>query len=197
MKKIIITSILLSFSIFTFGQKNEEVNLIQTDSTWGKEIIQVPFWFAPKINYKGYEDIRFAKGWEKIDSSGFWTLVFAWDINLKTKPTTKFFEDNLKLYFDGLMKVVNEDKEFTIPKTKAFFREGKQKKEITTFTGTVETYDAFTTKKMIILNVTIESYYCEKKKKYMPLFKFSPQNFKHDVWKNLNNIKLHATICDN
>ncbi len=163
MNKIIVISILFSFSIHSFGQKKEEINLIQVDSTWGKEIIQIPFWFAPEINYIGHEDIRFAKGWEKIDSSGFWTYVFAWDMNLKTKPTTKFFEDNLKLYFDSLMKVVNEDSLLIIPKTKALFKEKEQKKEITTFTGIVETYDAFTTKKMILLNVTIECYYCKKK----------------------------------
>lgn len=197
MRKIITISILLSCSIYTFGQKEEEVNLIEVDSTWGKEIIQVPFWFAPKIKYKGHEDIRFAKSWEKIDSSGFWTLVFAWDINLKTKPTTKFFEDKLKLYFDGLMKVVNEDKEVIIPKTKAFFIANKQKKEITTFTGTVETYDAFTTKKMIKLNVTIESYYCKKTKIYIPLFRLSPRDFKHKAWEMLNQAKLRANVCNN
>ncbi len=197
MKIIIIISILLSCPIYTFGQNDEEVNLIQVDSTWGKEIIQVPFWFAPKINYKGYEDIRFAKGWEKINSSGFWTLVFVWDINLKTKPTTKFFEDNLKLYFDGLMKVVNEDAMLTIPKTKVFFIEKEQTKEITTFTGTVETYDAFTTKKMITLNVTIESYYCKKTNIYTPLFKLSPRDFKHKTWEMLKQAKLRANICNN
>ncbi len=197
MKKIIIISILLNFSISTFAQKNEEVNLIQVDSTWGKEIIQVPFWFAPEINYKGYEDIRFAKGWEEINSSGFWTLVFAWNINLKAKPTTKFFEDNLKLYFDGLMKVVNEDSLLTIPKTKTFIKKEKQKKGIVTFTGTVETYDAFTTKKIIALNVTIESYYCKITKTYIPLFKFSPRDYKHKSWDMLNQAKLSANICNN
>jgi hypothetical protein len=197
MKKLIIISILLNCSIFTFGQKNEEVNLIQVDSTWGKEIIQVPFWFAPEINYKGFEDIRFAKGWEKINSPGFWTLVFAWDINLKTKPTTKFFEDNLELYFDGLMKVVNEDSLLIIPKTKVLFKKERQINGITTFTGTVETYDAFTTKKMITLNATIESYYCKKTKTYIPLFRFSPRDFKHKSWDMLNQAKLSANICNN
>lgn len=197
MKRIIIISILLSCSISVFGQKNEEVNLIQVDSTWGKEIIQVPFWFAPEINYKGHEDIRFAKDWERIDSAGFWTLVFAWDINLKTKPTTKFFEDNLKHYFDGLMKVVNEDTTLIIPKTKALFIEDKQKKGITTFTGTVETYDAFTTKKMIILNATIENYYCKKTDTYIPLFKLSPRDFKHEAWEMLNQAKIHIDTCNN
>ena len=126
MNKIIIISILLNCSIYSFGQQKEEINLIQADSTWSKEIIQIPFWFAPEINFNGHEDIRFAKGWEKIDSTGFWTYVFAWEINLKTKPTTKFFEDNLKRYFDGLMKVVNEDTLLTIPKTKTSFIEKEQ-----------------------------------------------------------------------
>ncbi len=147
MKKIIIILILLSCSFYSFGQKKEEINLMQTDSAWGKEIIKIPFWFAPEINYEGYEDIRFAKGWEEIDSAGFWTLVFVWDMNLNTKPTAKLFEDTIKLYFDGLMKVVNEDKELIIPKTKASFLENKTKNGTTTFTGIVETYDAFTTKK--------------------------------------------------
>ena len=81
MHKIIIISLLLSCSFDAFGQENEEINLIQADSTWGKEVIQIPFWFAPEINYTGHEDIRFAKGWEDINSAGFWTYVFTWDIN--------------------------------------------------------------------------------------------------------------------
>lgn len=197
MHKITVVSILLSFSIVAFGQQKEEISLIQADSTWGREIIQLPFWFAPEINYTGHEDIRFAKGWEDINSVGFWTYVFAWDINLKTNPTAQFFEDNFKLYFDGLMKVVNEDTLLTIPKTKASFIEKEQKKEMTTFTGILETYDAFTTKKMITLYVTIESYYCEKSKTFLPICRFSPKDFKHNVWKMLNQVTLRADICNN
>jgi hypothetical protein len=195
MKKLIILSILLSCSIHSFGQQQEEINLIQADSTWGKEIIQIPFWFAPDIHYNGHEDIRFARGWEKIDSAGFWTLAFAWDIHLKTKPTATFFEDNFTLYFDGLMNVVNEDTLLTIPKTKTLFVEKGQKKGITTFTGIIETYDAFTTKKMITLNVTIESYYCKKTKTHIPLVRMSPKDFNHKAWEMLYQVTLHANCC--
>ena len=197
MKNSILIAILLSYSIHTFSQETKEVNLIQTDSTWGQEIIQIPFWFAEEINYKGVEDIRFAKGWGDVNSPGFWNLVLAWDINLNTKPTTTFFEENLKLYFDGLMNVVNENKNLTIPKTKVVLTESKTLKETTHFTGTVNVYDAFTTKKMILLQVTIDSYYCNTSKKYLPFFKFSPKNFNSDVWKTLNNIKLRDHICNN
>lgn len=193
--KTIGLSIILSCSIYSFGQQKEEINLIQADSTWGKEIIEIPFWFAPEINYIGHEDIRFARGWEKIDSAGFWTLAFAWDINLKSKPSTTFFEDNLTLYFDGLMEVVNEDSLLTIPKTKTLFIEKGQKKGITTFTGIIETYDAFTTKKMINLNVIVDCYYSKKTKTYIPLVRISPKDFNHKSWEMLNQVTLHANCC--
>ena len=197
MKKIIVVSFLLICSMHTFGQTAKEVNLIEADSTWRKEIVKVPIWFAPEINYEGYEDVRFAKGWGDMNSSDFWTLAYVWDINLEKKPTATFFEDNLKFYFDGLMGVVNNDDTLIVPKTKAFFIENKIKNEVTTFTGTVEVYDAFATKKPIVLNVTIESYYCSISKKYIPLFRFSPKNFEHKIWEQLNQIQLQDTICKN
>jgi hypothetical protein len=76
MHKIIIISLLLSCSFYSFGQQKEEINLLLADSTWGKEIIQIPFWFAPEINYKGHEDIRFAKGWADINSAWLLDLCF-------------------------------------------------------------------------------------------------------------------------
>jgi hypothetical protein len=74
MKKLLCL-LFLSFSLFSFCQKEEKIELI--DSNWAQEIIKIPFWFAPEINYNGVEDIRFAKGWEDIKSDGFWALVFA------------------------------------------------------------------------------------------------------------------------
>lgn len=195
MKKVLTLLFLIHIS-FLAGQNKEDINLIDIDSTWGKEIIKVPFWFAPKISYQGFEDIRFAKGWENINSNGFWTLVFAWDINLKTKPTQQFFEENLKLYFDGLMKVVNENEKLKIPKTEANFKKTKSNKGVEYFKGVVKTYDAFTTKKIILLNVTIESYYCKKMKRYMPLFRFSPRDYNHKAWKMLKQAKLKTNICN-
>lgn len=186
----------LFYFFYTFSQKKEEINLIEVDDTWGKEIIEIPFWFAPKIEYIGFEDIRFAKGWENIDSKGFWKLVFAWDINLKTKPTAIFFEQNLKIYYDGLMKVVNEEEGIVIPKTEALFTSYKSKNNLINFTGIVKTYDAFTTKKMINLYVYIEVYFCEKSKKYIPLFRFSPKEFKDKSWNDLNKVKLRPKICN-
>lgn len=158
----------------------------------GARNYQNSFWFAPKIDFVGVEDIRFAKGWENIKSDGFWALVFAWDMNLKTKPTATFFEDNLKLYFDGLMKVVNEDVKVIIPKTEILFSENEQP---LIFKGILKIYDAFTTKKVIELNVTIEVSYCEKSRQYIPLFKMAPKEYNHSIWKVLKSITLREKVC--
>ena len=197
MKNFKLLIILLHICVLSSGQTNQEVNLIHVDSNWGKEIIQIPFWFAPEINYEGYEDIRFAKGWENIESAGFWTLVFAWDMNLYSEPKTAFFEDNLKLYFEGLMKVVNEDTSLTIPKTKVFLTQGESINKSSIFKGTIETYDAFTTKEIITLNLIIENYYCEKTNKYLPLFRISPKDFSHESWDMLEKAKLITSLCEN
>lgn len=120
-------------------------------------------------------------------------LVFAWDINLEDEPKSKFFERNLKLYFDGLMKVVNEDTTITVPDSKIALK--KTKNSIPTYTGTIETYDAFITKEMIRLNVEIQVYFCEPKNQYIPFCKMSPRDFNHKAWEIMHETSLSYNIC--
>lgn len=44
------------------AQSDSTTNLIQTDSSWGKEIFHFPLSFAPSIHYQGIEEARFPKG---------------------------------------------------------------------------------------------------------------------------------------
>lgn len=110
MKKIIIISILLCISIHSFSQKNKEANLIQLDSTWGKEFFKFPIRFAQNINYEGIEEARFPpKGWRDVKNLNFWSYAFAWDVNLNRKITENELASDLEKYFDGL-NGVNIDK---------------------------------------------------------------------------------------
>lgn len=91
------------------------------------------------------------------------------------------------------MKVVNEDTTVTIPESKIKLR--KTKNTIPTYTGTIETYDAFTTKKMILLNVIIEVHFCKSKNQYLPFFKISPRDFEHQSWELIHHTRLRDNIC--
>ncbi len=176
--------------------KKKDLDLLETDSTWGKEIFHFPLSFAPEINFEGFEDARFPPGWGKIESNEFWSYTFAWSINLNKEPTTSELEVNLQMYFDGLMNVVNKDKEVAIPKTSAIFHEKEKIGNNASFVGVVHIYDAFKTKKTITLNVSVEKNFCEQKNKSIILFRFSPKEFGDDIWQKLNKVKLRANMCD-
>lgn len=185
-------SLLLLCSILTFGQNNE-FNLIKLDSTWGQEVLRFP---ARNMNYIGVGEVRFPpKGWIKPEHIFFWSYTYAWSIDLNSAITEKELEVDLVKYFNSLNKVDITD---TTDKRKASAKitKTKRKKLTTFFKGYVKTYDRFATNDLITLNVLIESNYCPKEKKTVLLFKFSPKEFKHEVWETLNDIKLLSTICD-
>ncbi len=186
--KIIIVLVLQSFCML--GQNHKSINLLTADSTWGKEIIEFPLHFAPQLNYKGVEDVRFPFGWENVDHPYFWSCIFVWDITLNKTLRTQEVEEHIQTYLDGLMAVVNEDDTIDIPKTKAHFKKKVRFKTPKVYKGTIDVYDAFITKKMITLNVTVEGYYCISEKKSNLLFRVSPQNFRHTVWDALNQITI-------
>ncbi|MGB1040093.1 MAG: hypothetical protein ACPGVD_04410, partial [Flavobacteriales bacterium] len=165
-------------------------NILNTDSTWGQEIFIFPIHFAPEIKHEGFEDIRFAPGWAKRDSVDFWTYVFAWSIKQNSEITSQTLENELKLYFDGLMKVVNDDKDFIVPKTIVEIVKIKEK----FYSGKMMIYDGFTTKDSLVLNVNIEHFLSEKENKSILVFRFSPKNFNHNIWKELYKISINVGI---
>ena len=191
MKKAITFLLLLSINLLA-AQHKKDINLIDLDSTWGKEIFPFPLSFAQDINYRGIEEARFPpKGWSDAAHPNFWSYTFVWKIDKKQDVTTNVLEENLQKYFDGLMRI-NTTEELKHYKTVALFI----KKKHNSFTGKIKTYDRFTTKKQLILNVLVESNFCEKQQKSILLFKFSPKGFTHPTWKMLEKIELTSNSCD-
>ncbi|MEQ6122982.1 hypothetical protein AAON49_02125 [Pseudotenacibaculum sp. MALMAid0570] len=191
MKKTVITFALLCFSVSIYGQKSE-LNLIKLDSTWGQEVLRFP---ARSMNYIGVGEVRFPpKGWIKPEHDFFWSYTYAWSINVDREIPEKELELDLVKYFNSLNRVdMNNttDSRYTSAKVTKI----KKKKSNTYFKAEVEIYDRFATKKQLTLNVRIKSHYCKKEKKTLLLFKFSPKDFSHKVWKTLNEITLYSHLC--
>ena len=76
---------------------------------WGIERFLIPISFAPKIPYRGVEDIRFTPGWGKAESADYWSYVFLWYLDGQQKITAKIVENNLKKYYSGLVKAIQVD----------------------------------------------------------------------------------------
>ena len=182
--------------VCAFGQEEKESILITSDDSWRKEIIPMPLGFAPQIPLKGVEEVRFSEGWAQKESDGFWTYAFVWNVDLNEILTTKTLELYMQYYFDGLMGVVNKDKSKKVPKTIAQFLNKNKAKDAAYSVGEIQLYDAFHTKDIITLNCIVQQFWCAEKKKSLVVFRFSPKEFEHAIWKELKTIKIQGTPCN-
>jgi hypothetical protein len=186
--------------MLSFGQEQEaeklSERLLETDSTWGKELFQFPISFAQEINFKGMEDARFPKGWAKIESPEFWSYAFAWEVDADQPITKTALASSLQLYFDGLLGIdILRKNDANIQKTKALFIEKEAKAADSRYVGKLEIFESRITKKPMTLNVTIEQHYCKSSQKAVILFKFSPKDFDHNTWEKLSQVSLRKDLC--
>lgn len=194
MEKLTITiTVLILFSLSLIAQEQEYPILLDTDSTWTREVFPFPLGFAQDIVYKGYEEAHFPVGWSNQESPNFWSYAFAWYIDAESIPSKEELEANLQLYFTGLMNAVNKEKDRILPKTSVELGlvEGTGNPR---FIGKVDTFDVFATKAPITLHVDIETYYCKEENSAIIFFRFSPKDYMQEVWLLLRALKLHS-IC--
>jgi len=196
MKYLLLTIFLIQTSLLA-AQNKEDINLLDTDNTWRKETLFFPFPFAKDIDLEGEIDVRFSKGWSNQESPLFWSYAFGWDITRKEKFTEAEIEKTMEFYLGGLMKVVNKDKDFTVPPTIAVFTEVPNASDhIISYKGKIRMHDSFFSKKIIVLNVIGEYSYCETDSRSKLLFKLSPQDLEHEAWEYLKQAKFQNEVCE-
>jgi len=190
--------VFIFLSITSFAQEKHEGKLLDSDTTWGVEEFVFPLGFAREIELTGVEEAYFPKGWSKVEHDDFWSYAFVWKVDLTEMLTEQELETDIELYFDGLQDMnQNGSKEVGIVKSTAFFIKTGEANGVSTYAGKVRTFDRFSTKKPMTLNVLVEQSLCEETKKAIILFKFSPKTFEHAIWKKLEGVKSSEHICDN
>ncbi len=187
MKKYGSLFFLIAYTAILLAQEPVQIDLLVTDSTWKKEVFQFPLSFAPDIPFEGMEEARFPKRWADTTSTDCWSYVFAWDIKRLSAITERELEDNLQLYFDGLMGWQY---------TNALLLKTEDVAGFPKYRGKIKTFDAFFSKKTMTLNVLIEVRHCSQRKKSVVLFRFSPQVFEHEIWHKLNGVTLRLPECE-
>lgn len=198
MKNRILTIAFLICSIIAFGQEEEkELGILESDTTWLKEIIKFPIGFAPEIKYEGYEDLRFAKNWRDKDHENFWCYMFVWHIEGIEKLTAKDLEQQIKFYYDGIMKAVNKKKDFQVPETTVLFIKANGEDKDVDYIGKIRVYDSFNTESMMTLNVRVKAFDCDKNNTSNIEFRLSPQDFNQSIWERFKEIKLRDDSCEN
>lgn len=191
-KTVLLIIILFAQSLLLDAQETASKHVLETDSTWFKEIFVFPISFAPEIKYTGIEDARFPPDWSKADSPEFWSYLFAWHIERNEELSGVELEHNLQLYFDGLLGLNNERVK---EKTTVTLAKNDIANVKSSFIGKVKTLDTRYTKKPMTLNVLVEEHYCERKRQSIILLRFSPKEFEHDIWQMLGDVKLLKDVC--
>lgn len=181
--------------LMKLGFTDEELNkltleLLKSNESWTHEIFHFPLRFASEIPYLGREDARFPPGWRKPETKDFWSYVIAWYIDDQSEPDLDEITENIELYFDGLMDVVNKEKDRVLPKTVAKFRKSTATSDYSSYEGTIDIHDSFVTRKAMRLNVRIQSRFIKEKNKSLLIFRFSPKDYEHEIWKELNEITV-------
>jgi hypothetical protein len=171
------------------AESDDVVHFLETPAGWAIEQIPIPLGFAPALQFNGVEDIRFAPGWASSDSPDFWTYKFAWEIDEDPQLDEQRLSQILETYFEGLSQAVSQLGDALQPPAAVFIRDGER------YRGRLRIYDAFTTKAWIYLNARVHGQ--RRGEKHLVIFEFSPQNFDHDVWQKLEQIRIDETAASN
>lgn len=118
---------------------------------WRGETIPFPLEFAPDIQRRGVEELRFAPGFFQPDAAGYWTYAFVWVVtdDGATDPGTLARE--LTTYFRGLTAAVAKDKKDLPP----IDLERIEARLDADGRGTAHTFDAFGDGRPIDLEVSV------------------------------------------
>lgn len=180
-------------STISFCQEQETV--LTAPENWQSEIIPFPMGFAPAIDFVGFEDLRFAPGWNDSDSEEFWTYCFVWYIETYEAMTESKLTESFNSYYDGLMGVTMKNQADTtnsnqLDKSLCLFIKTKE-----SFIGKIRTYDRFFTKDYITLNIKVKEEFCPKMNKQIIFCDISAKAFDDAVWEIFDDVTLKVN-CD-
>jgi hypothetical protein len=187
-------------SVVAFGQ-NKKVEFdaktwqppytLDQPKGWDVERFPIPIEFAPSIQYRGVEDIRFTPGWSKANTDEYWTYAFLWYLDDSPKMNRKTIEQNLKAYYTGLVgrniepRKIPADK--VIPTKTSFKKITAGDNDLGTYNGTIEMLD-YMEQKPMILNCVVHIKRNKEKNKTFVFYELSPKSFTDRVWLQLNNL---------
>ena len=153
---------------------------------WRKETIPFPLEFAPDLEHKGVEELRFGPGFSRPQEPDFWSYDFVWRLDDESVVDEKTLADELTRYFRGLnMTVAGKKYGFDKGHFKAVVTAVPSGAGAAAFRARVESYDAFATGKPIVLNVEARRETCPDGKRRFVTFAISPQAEDAAVWKSL------------
>ena len=195
MKKYILLSFCLLFISLNVFAQTTKTAILKAPDNWKKESFNFPLDFAPKLNFTGIEEARFAPGWADKTSPEFWTYSFAWYVDGNINLTEERLQTFIGEYFNGLTQVVGASKGMkkeAVSNAFAIFMEKEAVENWQYFEGKVQLLDVFFSEQEIRLNVKVKALYCESLDKHLVLFSFARKTFDDKIWNVFEEVQTVA-----
>ncbi|WP_299099911.1 hypothetical protein [uncultured Winogradskyella sp.] len=186
LSKSVIVILLLSLSFVAHSQDSIQKSIVKADSTWSAEIIPFPIEWLPELTFIGFEELRFAPNWNKLEHQEFWTLAMAWQVEATSVISLETITFNFNHYFTELMHPNHWAQEF--PDPKLVLNDLDISKSGHQFKGQMTFFDGFHTGKIITVNILGNQVFSEETNTSAILFKLSPKEFDEPIWDELNSI---------
>jgi hypothetical protein len=188
--------LLVSVTTVVFGQETKP-ELLKQPANWEFERFSLPPAFAPEITYKGFEELRFAPGMFKKDSSDYFSYSFIASIDSVRNITLKEIRDYLLHYYKGLSAQVAKDNKLTIDTSKVTVTIINKKPPLAAeviYYYIVNTFGVFADGAPVKLNMEVKVMKDIGQDKLYLLFITSPQPKTSVVWKELYQVQRDFKI---
>src|SRR6185295_13678266 len=95
---------------------------------WRSERIEFPIPFAKDLDYKGFEDLRFAPGMFKSEAPDYFSYAFLFWVEGSISLEPKSLEKDLMKYYKGLCGAVGKSRKLDLDLSKISVQVTKQEK---------------------------------------------------------------------
>ena len=156
---------------------------------WSGETIALPPGFAPEMQLKGSEHIRFAPGMMKPETDSFFSYAFVFELEPKPVLTEALIKAEFLTYYRGLCNTVLAGKRPDVDVSKFTLELKREKSDAkpTRYTGTLDWIEPFATKKPQKLNLEITTWTRDDRNFIFACV--SPQPGDAAIWKQLRAIR--------
>jgi hypothetical protein len=157
---------------------------------WNIERFSLPASFAPAMNFKGIEELRFTPGWGDSTSSEYWSYAYLWWLNKEQVVDALNIQNNMQALYTGLVdrnivsRNIPTDKQ--IPTKVSIQKTERSTGDSQTFRGQVNMLD-YMKQKPITLNLIIHVKRCSPSYTAI-IVEVSPKLYSDTMWNKLDVI---------
>lgn len=186
--------------VVLFLTQNVDPYTLTAPEGWRPERIPFPLSFAPDLDYKGHENLRFAPGMFKPERADYFSYAFVLWIDGKMSFDPASLEKDLLKYYKGLCGSVARSRKLDLDLSKIAVTVKKQDQKATLggedaefFHAQIDWYDPFVSGKALSLHLEIWGRSADAGKRSCLFAIASPKEKTEAVWETLRKIQSGFT----